>query len=278
MVEKASKTHFSVLMSVYSKEKPEYFDAALNSVLDQTLMPSEIVICEDGPITNELKAVIKKYKKEFPKIIRSISFHENRGLGLTLRDGVLACKNEIIFRMDTDDISVKDRFERQLKVFLEKDVDVLGSNIDEYDENMEKYTGSRIVPENDKDIKKFLKRRNPMNHQTVCFKKSKVLEAGNYQDMKYFEDYYLWVRMIENGCCFLNVQKSLVMVRGGIGIVFRRGSTEYATCALNFERELKKMKIINSSQYVINVLVRYASATSPVFLRKIAYSNLLRRM
>lgn len=273
-MKKAEK--FSVLMSVYSKEKSEFFDAALKSVLTQTVMPNEIVICEDGPISEDLKNVIKKYKTKYPKIVRNISYPKNRGLGLTLHDGVLECKNEIIFRMDTDDISVNNRFEKQLDTLFKTNTDIIGSNIEEYDEDMNIHTGDRIVPEKDSEVKVFLKKRNPMNHQTVCFKKSKVLEAGNYKDMKGFEDYYLWARMAKNGCIFTNLQEKLVKVRGGDSMAKRRGGKGYFSFIVAFEKAMLEMGIISKSDYVKNLLIRTTVASLPNYMRSALYSKKLR--
>ena len=166
-------------------------------------------------------AICKKLKrcfrlsKEHPEL-NVVRYEKNRGLGIALHDGLLECKNEIIFRMDTDDICLPTRFEKQLKIFKkDKSIDIVGSNITEFDETMENSTSERIVPETDSEIKVRAKKRNPMNHMTVAYKKDAVIKAGNYQDMMYFEDYYLWVRMMINNCKFYNVQETLVNVRGG---------------------------------------------------------------
>ena len=181
---------FSVLMSVYFKEKPLYLDLALESVFNQTIKPNEVILVEGGSLTEELEEVISKYEKKYSDILKVIKYEKNRGLGIALHDGLLECSNDIVFRMDTDDICVNDRFEKQLEVFKNNVVDVVGSNICEYDDDMENMTGMRIVPENDRDIKKMAKKRNPMNHMTVAYRKQAVIEVGNYQDMAYFEDYY----------------------------------------------------------------------------------------
>ena len=277
MNEKAIKPQFSVLMSVYIKEKPEYFDAALKSVLDQTLMPNEVVICEDGKIPDSLKNVIKKYKNKYPKIVRSISYPKNRGLGLTLRDGVLECKNEIIFRMDTDDISVNDRFEKQLKVLIEKNVDVLGSNICEYDDKMNISTGVKSVPAGNEEIIKYAKKRNPVNHMSVCFKRSKVIKSGNYMDMPGFEDYYLWVRMLNDGCIFNNIQENLINVRGGESMIRRRGGKKYLKNIKKFEKTLRRMNFISKKEYLENMIVRSISSLVPQAVRSSLYRHVLRR-
>lgn len=271
-----TKQKFSVLIPVYKKEISEYFDAALKSVFLNTILPDEVVICADGPLTPELDDVINKYEKKYPNIIKTVRFTNNRGLGLTLHDGVLECSNETIFRMDADDLCVKDRFEKQLDVIAKTNVDVLGSNITEYDETMKNKFGLRKVPQTEYDIAKYSKRRNPMNHMTVCFKKSKVIEAGNYQDMKGFEDYYLWIRMIKMGFSFYNIQESLVNVRAGESMVGRRGGKGYLLQTIKFEKALKKNRYISYKEYFENVCIRLASSMMPNMLRNKLYKTVLR--
>ena len=271
------KVKFSVLLSVYCKEKPEYLELALNSVFNQTIIPDEVVLVEDGPLTVELDKTIDKFKKKYSKILKVVKYEINRGLGVALHDGLLECSNEIVFRMDTDDICDETRFEKQLKVFEEKDVDIVGSNIVEYDENMENITSYRVVPETDEDIKKRAKKRNPMNHMTVAYKKSAVIDAGNYQDMLYFEDYYLWCRMIQKGCKFYNVQENLVNVRGGNDMIKRRGGKKYIKPILNFEKAIKKIKLINYFEYIINVSERVIISLIPNNFRFMVYKKILRK-
>ena len=268
---------FSILMSVYFKENPLYLDRALESVFNQTIIPNEVILVEDGKLTKDLDKIISKYKKEYKDILKVIKFTENRGLGIALHDGLLECSNNIVFRMDTDDVCIKDRFEKQLEIFKNKDVDIVGSNIDEYDEKMKAITGKRIVPENDISIKKMAKNRNPMNHMTVAYKKDKVLKAGNYLDMPYFEDYYLWVRMIKNNCKFYNIQESLVNVRGGKDMIKRRGGIKYIKPILKFEKALLKLDLINFFEYLKNVTKRIIGSLLPNNMRMIIYEIALRK-
>lgn len=269
--------NFSVLLSVYYKEKPNYLIQALDSVFNQSLTPNEVVLVEDGSLTDDLNKVISEYEKKYNNILKVIKFEHNRGLGVALHDGLLKCSNEIVFRMDTDDICDLNRFAKQIDIFKKMDVDVVGSNIVEYDENMENITSYRVVPENDKDIKKMAKKRNPINHVTVGFKKSKVISAGNYQDMMYFEDYYLWARMIKNGCIFYNVQDNLVSVRGGNDMIKRRGGRKYIKPILNFEKSIKKINIINGFEYLINIGERITVSLIPNNFRYRIYKKALRK-
>ncbi|MBO5530141.1 MAG: glycosyltransferase [Bacilli bacterium] len=268
---------FSVLMSVYFKEKPEYLDLALESVFNQTIKPNEVVLVEDGKLTKELDKVIEKYEKKYRKILKVVKYEQNRGLGIALHDGLLECSNEIVFRMDTDDICDKNRFEKQLKAFKEKNVDVVGSNITEFDEEMKHITGIRIVKEKSEDIKKMAKKRNPINHMTVGFKKSRVINSGNYESMLYFEDYYLWVRMIEKGYNFYNLQENLVNVRGGNSMIKRRGGIKYIRSIVTFEKTLLKMKFINLFEFFINISERIFFSIVPNNFRATLYKNVLRK-
>ena len=268
---------FSVLMSVYHKEKPDYLQKSLESVFNQTVVPNEVLLVEDGKLTSDLDRVIEQFEKKYPMIMKVVKYEKNRGLGVALHDGLLECSNELVFRMDTDDICLPTRFEKQLRVFEEQNVDVVGSNITEYDETMENVTSRRIVPENDSEIKKMAKKRNPMNHVTVGYKKSAVIKSGNYQDMLYFEDYYLWARMIRKGYIFYNIQEDLVNVRGGNDMIKRRGGKKYIKPIINFEKSLLNINSINKYEYYKNVSQRVIVSMIPNGFRYFLYNRLLRK-
>ena len=267
---------FSVLMSVYYKEKPDFFDASLDSIFKQTLIPNEVILMEDGKLTNDLDRVVNKYLIKYPKILKVIKNKDNRGLGLSLHDGLLNCSNEIVFRMDTDDYSVKDRFKKTMDCFNSRNVDLIGSNIIEYNQKMDTKIGCRIVPELNDNIVKAMKKKNPFNHMTVAFKKSKVLEAGNYLNMQYFEDYYLWVRMYLNKCTFYNIQEYLVKVRGGDEMIDRRGGKKYIKPIISFQKKLLELKVINVFEFLFNVFSRVLLSIFPKSIRKKIYLLFLR--
>ena len=239
-----SKIKFSVLMSVYKNDKPSYLKDAINSVMNQTLKPNQVVIMVDGPIGDNLKDVLNEYEDN--KIIDIIYKEENEGLGITLNRGLNYCKYDYVARMDSDDICESNRFEVEIG-YLEKnnDIDVVGSLINEYDETMSRIISTRIVPENDDEIKEYLKKRNPMNHVSVIYKKEKVLEVGSYEDYLFFEDYHLWSKMIKNNCKFHNIQLCLVKVRGGDSMFKRRGGKAYLNHIKRFEKFLLDQDLIN---------------------------------
>ena len=166
-------------MSLYIKEKPEYLDLAIKSMIEQTVKPDQIVIVKDGQITPELEAVLNKYNSEYPGLFDIVGYEKNRGLGLALNYGLEHCRNELVARMDTDDISKPNRCEKQLQAFDDDDsLDIVGGNINEFIGDVNNVVSKRNVPKNNGDIKEYMKKRCAFNHMTVMFKKSSVEDAG----------------------------------------------------------------------------------------------------
>ena len=179
---------FSVLMSVYQKENPDFLRKSLNSVLiEQNHKPDELVLVEDGPLTEELYQTIQDFKETFPEM-KVLPLKENVGLGEALHRGVEACSYDWIARMDTDDIATPDRFQQQVD-YIEQhpQLDVLGGNIIEFDTEPDQIVAEKQMPLSHEEIIKRLQRRNPFCHMTVFFKKSSVLKAGNYKPLHAYE-------------------------------------------------------------------------------------------
>ena len=197
---------YSVLMTVYKKDNPEYFRQSLFSMLNQTITPNEVVVIADGPITNELQVVIDELDREYPNIINEIKLKENVGLGTALKIGVLECKNEFIARMDSDDISFPDRCRLQLKAFSDNPyLDIVGYSIKEFSGSIDNIVGERKVPETNEAIYKFAKLRDPFNHPTVMFRKSKVISSGNYGNYRKNQDSDLWIKMLSHHAICMNL-------------------------------------------------------------------------
>lgn len=267
---------FSVLMSVYSKENPIYFQESIDSVINQTLKPSEIVLVEDGKLPKNLEKIIKDYESKC-NFLRVIRFNNNRGLGPALNDGIKECKYDYIARVDTDDICRKDRFEIQMNYLIENpDVDVIGSNMIEFDSDINNVVSLKVVPETNDEIGKYIKKRNPMNHPTVIYKKDKVLQACSYEDYPYFEDYHLWAKMVKNNCHFYNIQENLYYFRADSSMYKRRGGKKYFKCIKKLEKSLLDYKIISKREYFTNIFIRYSVSACPNFIRKYIYTKSLR--
>ena len=249
---------YSVLLSVYFKEKPEFLKQALDSMFNQTVKPDEVVLVEDGPLTEELYAVLNEYTEQYPEVFKRVVNETNLGLGKALNRGLEECKNELVARMDTDDVSVSDRCEKQLKIFIETpNVDVVGANIAEFIESPEETVSVRKVPSTHEEICAYLKKRCPFNHVAVTFKKSAVIKAGGYIDWHYNEDYYLWIRMYLAGCIFANINENLVNVRVGKEMYARRGGRKYYTSEKNLFKYMYKHKIISWTAYQKAKFIRF---------------------
>ena len=269
---------FSVLLSLYHKENPLALEQCFQSIWkDQTIQPDEIILVLDGPIGEELSQCVQKWQQIIGKSLSVIPLSQNVGLGKALNKGLEHCLNEWIFRMDTDDIAKPDRFEKQLAIFEKySDIDVVGAWIDEFEDDISEVKSVRKLPELPDDIRQFAKRRNPINHPVVMFRKSAVLAAGGYQHFPLFEDYYLWIRMLMNGAKFYNIQESLLYFRFSPEMFKRRGGWKYMINELHFLQMMRQMHFISFSQFMQNLFVRFSIRLIPNSLRAIIYTKLIR--
>lgn len=266
---------FSVLISVYRKERPEYLCQAFDSVFSQTVRASQVVLVEDGPLTPELDNVIEEYCVKYPEL-RVVPLSENRGLGLALAEGLLHCDYDLVARMDTDDIARKDRFELQLKEFEKNpNLDVCGSHMLEFEGDVNNIVTKRRVPLTDEEIKKYQKRRDGLNHVTVMFKKSSVLAAGNYQHCPLMEDTLLWVNMFKNGATAMNINDYLVYVRIGSDMFERRGGWSYYKKYKQARKRIYETGYISWFDYEYTLLVQLVVALIPNKIRGFVFKKLL---
>lgn len=272
------KTKFSVLFSVYYKEKPEFFDQALESIHHQTVQADEWIIVKDGPISDELQAVIEKYKALSDVCIKEVPLPENRGLGLALAAGVPECSYELIARMDTDDIAVPERFDLQLKEFEKNPaLDLCGGQIEEFETTPQEIIGERRVPLTQEEIVEYQKLRCAFNHMTVMFKKSKVLEAGNYKHCPLMEDDMLWVDMLLHGAVCMNLDKTLVYARTNRDMIARRGGIKYYKKYKNARKMILGTGFITKREYKKTNRIQLIVCLMPAWLRKFVFFKLLHR-
>ncbi len=268
---------FSVLLSLYIKEKAEYFDECMQSMLHQTVLPTEIVIVFDGPISDELRNTVEKYKAENPGWIKTVENEKNKGLGLALADGVPACTYEIIARMDTDDIARKDRFKKQLDMFMnDPELDICGSHIIEFEGQIDNVLSKRNVPISHKEIANYQKQRSAFNHMTVMYKKSTVLRAGNYEHCPLMEDDMMWTRMLISGAKCANVDDYLVYARTGYAMIERRGGWAYYKKYKSGRKKILETGYISKWDYFKTVGVQLVVALVPKKIRLFIFTKLLR--
>ena len=300
---------YSVLMSVYNKENPEYFRAALNSIFYQTVPPTEVVLVCDGPLTAALDTVILEYEDNCSKdtsrsartdmddrvtsdekldmpgtAFRVVRLAENGGLGKALNEGLRHCSCEWIARMDTDDLAAPDRCERQLR-YLERhpDVDALSGTIAEFQgdaldvQAAEKVvTSYKTVPQTPEEIFRYIKQRNPINHPCVMFKKSSVELSGGYQPCPYFEDYDLWVRMYRDHAVLANLPDTLLYMRVN-GMYQRRGGIQYAKHIVEFRMKMYRYQVITFGEFLPMTVARMLVSLMPNGVRKYLYDTTLRK-
>lgn len=269
---------FSVLLSVYHKERPEFFDKCLDSIYNQTVPADEWVIVKDGPISEELQAVIDKYKNYDGVAIKEVALPENKGLGIALSIGIQECSNELVARMDTDDIAVPNRFELQLAEFEKNPaLDLCGGHIVEFEEDPAQPIAERRVPLAQEEIVKYQKKRSAFNHMTVMYKKSKVLESGNYKNVPLMEDDMLWVDMLQHGAVCMNIDTYLCHARTNKSMIARRGGLKYFKKYKSARKLIYKTGFISYGQYVHTNFIQFFVCIMPGWLRKFVFFRLIHK-
>lgn len=268
---------YSVLMAVYVKDKPEYFAVALDSMINQTVPPDEIVVVKDGPITKGLQEVMEEREKAGAPI-HEVALETNQGLGPALDAGLKACRNELVARMDSDDIAIPDRCAKQRAYMLEHpEIAVLGGQIEEFVEDEQHIVGKRCVPLSDAEIKAYMQTRCPFNHVTVMVRKSAIVSEGGYRPWFSNEDYYLWIRLHLAGMKFANLPETLVHVRVGKDMYQRRGGMRYFQSEFGIQRLMLEKGLIGYGRFGMNVLARLVlQVLMPNWLRGIAFQKFAR--
>lgn len=268
---------YSVLMSVYHKEKPEYLEQAIASIQAQTLPTDDFVLVCDGPLNAVLDAVIAKKQQEMGETLNVVRLAKNGGLGNALNEGIKHCKNELVARMDSDDIAYQDRCEKQIAVFYaHPEVSVCSGIVEEFTSTPDVVDAKRVPPEAHEEIVEFAKKRNPFNHPCVMYKKSAVEAVGSYQDFYLLEDYYLWLRMLMAGYQGYNIQEPLLHMRAGSDMYLRRAGWKYAKTQTRLFKFMKSQGFIDEGQYIKSCVIRSGSALAPNWLRKLMFEKVLR--
>lgn len=269
---------YSVLMSLYAKEKPEYLKLAVDSMLNQSIPADEIVIVKDGPLTTELDAVVEEYREKSPDLFNIVTSAENIGLGSALNLGLENCRNELVARMDTDDISKSDRCEKQLKLFEENpELSIVGSYVDEFCDSPDNIVSTRDVPLKSDEIYNYAKKRSAFNHPAVMYKKSKVLENGGYSSLRRNQDVDLFGRMLFAGCKAENIEEALLLFRSGDALAKRRRSWLNTKSYIDTIKRFWKMGYSSFSDYIIVAVAQTAMFIMPLSLQQIVYKKFLRK-
>lgn len=261
---------FSVLMSIYHAEHPDYLRQALQSLLDQTLKANEVILVEDGPLPDALSTIIESFRASLN--ICSVRLATNGGLAVALNEGLKHCSHELVARMDGDDISLPQRFEKQI-AFMESNTGIAASSaaLDEFDENGVVFS-SRILPLTHEELVRFAKTRSPISHAAAVFRKSAVQAVGGYPLFKRSQDVALWSLLIVRGYKLANLPDKLFMVRAGAGFMARSGlqSFKYEYAVICYQR---KIGFLSRFDFFKNTSIRFILAVAPASIKKLLYSH-----
>lgn len=269
--------HFSLLLPVYAGDKAEYLRRAFrSSVNDQTVKPTEVVLVQDGPVPDDLASTLAELVEASLVPASLVVLEENQGLARALDHGMAACSFEIIARMDADDISLPERFERQL-AGIRSGLDLVGTGMFEFADEVGTVIGKRVPPSGHEAIALYARFHDPFNHPTVMYRRSAVERAGGYIDVGLMEDYWLFARMIHSGAKVDNLPEPLVMYRVGDGAYARRGGLGQLKAELRLQREFRRVGFTTRLQNARNIVVRGGYRLVPVGIRRFAYRRLIAR-
>lgn len=264
-------------MTVYTKDNPDYFALSLDSMINQTCKPDEIVIVKDGPIRKQLQDIIDSRKNRQVKIIQ-LQLPVNKGLGLALNEGIKICKNELIARMDADDYSMPNRCELQLKAFEKyPDLDIIGCPVDEFVDDIDSVVGCRNVPYTNDEIYAFAQKRDPFNHPTVMYKKAAVLKAGMYSDYRKNQDTDLWIKMLSNGAQCMNLKEHVFRFRFDSGTYKKRKSWVNTKILLEIRYKAWQSGFNTFFDFLLVATSQIGVYILPVWFQRWLYTAVLRR-
>lgn len=269
---------YSVLMTVYRKDNPEYFRKALMSMVKQTKRPDEIILVKDGPVPIEIQSVIDWIDLKYPNLINQIQLEKNLGLGLALNEGIKHCRNDLIARMDSDDISLSTRCEKQISEFEKNpELDIVGCSVIEFIDEPKNIVGKRKVPLDNVAIHKYAKRRDPFNHPTVMYRKSKVEEVGCYGNLRKNQDTDLWIKMLSNGAVCKNLNEYLLWFRFDKGTYKKRKNWLNTKLLIEIRWNAYKLGFCSLLDFMEVAGMQMAIFIMPVGFQKFVYQKLLRR-
>lgn len=269
---------YSILMSVFKNDNPNYLIQSIESMLKQTIMTNDFVIVVDGEIDSNIQSILNEYKKKYPNIFNYLFINKNQGLGYCLKKGLEICKNNYVARMDSDDISMPNRIENQLKMFeLDPDLDIVGTQVLEFNDTISDIISIRSVPYKNKDIIKFLKLRDPFNHPSVVFKKTSIISVGNYNDYRKNQDTDLWIRLFVKGCKGANTVKPYLYFRFDNKTIYRRRSLTNFKTLLKIRWKSVKLGFNNIFEFIFIFLTQLFILIVPYKILDMIYKFFLRR-
>jgi len=269
--------NYSVLMSVYKNEKSGILRESMQSIYDQTVPTDDFVLVCDGPLTKRLDGVIDEMQEKFGKRLRVIRLEENHGAGYARNIGMQKCKNDLVAIMDSDDVSIEDRCEKELSIFQEKPgLSVVGGFVGEFVTTINEVESIRRVPEENDEIMRFAKWRSPINQPSAMLRKRDVMSVGNYPVVRYCEDYLLWINLLSKGYKFYNLQEILTYMREDRETFRRRGGWRYFMIQKDLFKIMRKKRFLSAPEYMAVMAIRFSSALVPNWLRQSLFERFMR--
>lgn len=268
---------FSVLLPVYAADSPTLLLRAFDSVTsEQSRPPAEVVLVSDGPLPDAVAGAVEDCAGRTTIPVTVVRLPTNVGLGHALEAGIERCTHDVVARMDADDVSLPERFARQLPV-IEDGADIVGSALAEIGLDEDDVRGVRTPPLTHDRIARFARFHSPFHHPTVVLRRSAVRRAGGYQPLPALEDYWLWVRLLASGARAANLAEPLVRYRVAAGSYERRGGVQIARSELELQRRMRRLGFTSWAQFARNVLVRVGWRLVPVTIRRRIYGLVFRR-
>ena len=262
---------FSVLLPIYAGDRPDYLARSLASVtVEQTRPPDEVVVVRDGPVSPELAQTLADLAATSSVPVVQVELQHNEGLGRALDRGLAACRHDVVARQDADDISLPERFERQMPL-IEAGADLVGAGLLEFGEDEHDVVGQRTPPTSRAEIRRSARFRDPFNHPTVVYRRAAVEAVGGYAHLPLMEDYWLFMRMLESGVVADNLAEPFVLYRVGAGAYARRGGPELLRSEVELQRRMLAAGYVTRMQYLRNVAVRGGYRLVPEQVRRLAY-------
>ena len=270
--------NYSFLISVYVKDSATYLEESLKSMINQSVPPNEVVLIKDGPLTPMLDEMIEKYNSLNPNLFRIIQLKNNVGLGNALNIGLKACKNNLVARMDADDISFLDRCEKQLHAFeKEPKLSICGGQTCEFIDSIDRIVSHRIVPVSYSDIIKFSKRRSPFNHPTVMYKREDILGLGGYPSSNRKEDLDLFLLALSKGFYAINLSDCVLYYRTSVDNYLRRKDKNNCKEFVRIIKKYYKLGYCGFNDFLIVSIAQYLFMCMPLVLVKFFDKMLLRK-
>ncbi|RGE23199.1 glycosyltransferase [Leucobacter sp. wl10] len=272
-----ARADFSLLLPVYGGDDPGFLRLAFESSVDlQTLRPAEAVIVQDGPVPEALAAELARIEAESPIPVRVVRLPENRGLTEALNRGLEACDHPVVARMDADDVSRPERFERQWEL-LQRGYDLVGTGMEEFESDPGRPSGLRTPPVGSQRIRDHARTHNPFNHPTMMYRVAALERVGRYEPFGRMEDYWLGIRLIDSGARVENIAEPLVGYRVGSGAFARRGGWSEARTEWRLQREMLRMGFVTPGQYVRNVVMKGLYRLLPAGVKRVLFRRLIGR-